>query len=163
MYNGKVKKLYKISHTQHMREWSGSFWCLWRLSCVMWCFLETVSWEDVLLRTDTWCFSGSCLEKVHSFVRVGAWESMWWLERDKAICHWLPLLLFAGLHWALLAVLWHWFAVPSLLNSICHDFVERNIPKQFSWYSSCLLPCPLTQADWEPRGFFWINLLLIHE
>lgn len=28
-------------------------------------FLEAVFWEDVLLRTDTWCFSGGCLMKMH--------------------------------------------------------------------------------------------------
>ena len=27
------------------------------------CFAEADTWEDVLLRTDMWCFSGSCLEK----------------------------------------------------------------------------------------------------
>ena len=26
-------------------------------------FAEVDPWEDVLLRTDMWCFSGSCLEK----------------------------------------------------------------------------------------------------
>ena len=31
-------------------------------------FLETVLWEDVLLRTDMWCFSGDCLEN----------KGIWW-------------------------------------------------------------------------------------
>ena len=33
------------------------------LSCDV--FLETVLREHVVLRTDTWCFSGSCLVKGH--------------------------------------------------------------------------------------------------
>ena len=28
-------------------------------------FAEAHTWEDVLLRTDTWCFSGGSLEKRH--------------------------------------------------------------------------------------------------
>ena len=30
------------------------------------CFAEADTWEDVLLRTDVWCFSGSCLVKGHA-------------------------------------------------------------------------------------------------
>jgi hypothetical protein len=29
------------------------------------CFAEADTWEVVLLKTDTWCFSGSCLGKGH--------------------------------------------------------------------------------------------------
>jgi hypothetical protein len=54
---------------------SGKFWLCWRPSCVMCCFsgncfmrrcfAEADTWEDVLLSTDTWCLSGSCLVKGH--------------------------------------------------------------------------------------------------
>jgi hypothetical protein len=51
------------------------------------------------------------------------------------------LLVFAGLH-----------------------FVERNVPKIFSWYSSCFWPLQLTSADLEePCRFCWIvPTLLVH-
>ena len=56
-------------HTPEM-EISGSFGdsvvsCDIFLETVLDVFAEAGMWEDVLLRTDTWCFSGGSLEKGH--------------------------------------------------------------------------------------------------
>jgi hypothetical protein len=37
----------------------------WKLSYERLFFAEADMWEDVLLITGSWCFSGSCLEKGH--------------------------------------------------------------------------------------------------
>ena len=36
-----------------------------------------------------------------------------------------------------------------LMAIVCHDFIERNAPKNFRWYSESILPLPWTQADWQ--------------
>jgi hypothetical protein len=48
----------------------------------------------------------------------------------------------------------------SLLAIVCHDFIERNAPKNFRWYSESILPLPWTQADWqsEVEVFGYISL-----
>ena len=52
----------------------------------------------------------------------------------------------SGFYWALLMLIfadnavWYWFTLPSLLIIICHDFVERNAPKNFWWYFRGFLP-----------------------
>lgn len=60
-------------HIKHI--WSGSFCLLWRLSSVMWRFSGSclmrrclVGTEDILMRTDMLCFSGSCHVKGHGIV-----------------------------------------------------------------------------------------------
>ena len=42
------------------------------------------------------------------------------------------------------------------------DFIEKNAPKNFSWYSGGFWPLLQPPADWpaETRGFFWIEPLL---
>ena len=58
--------------------------------------------------------------------------------------------------WCLATLYW------SSLIFACHDSVERNTPKDFSWYSVCFLSllqiCPSLLG---PHGFFWIKLLLL--
>ena len=44
-------------------------------------------------------------------------------------------------------MLWHWLALPSLLI-ICHEFVERNEPKNFWCCSGSFFLLLQTQADW---------------
>jgi hypothetical protein len=46
----------------------------------------------------------------------------------------------------LLMTLWHWFTLASSLNIICHDFIERNAPKDFSWHSGGFMPLSQTRA-----------------
>lgn len=41
------------------------------------CFIEADMWENVLLRTDTWCFSGGSQEKGHVM--------FWVLERTQDV------------------------------------------------------------------------------
>jgi hypothetical protein len=64
---------------------------------------------------------------------------------DKAV---FTLPLFARFHWAL-PMLWHWFALPSLLIIICWDFVDRNAPMNFWWCLDSFLQLLETQADWQ--------------
>lgn len=35
---------------------------------------------------------------------------------------------------------------------ICHDFIQRNAPKNFWWYSDGFLPLPRIRADWQSLG-----------
>jgi hypothetical protein len=42
---------------------------------------------------------------------------------DDTVWYWFALPHFAGLCWALLKILWHSFALPSSLITICHEFV----------------------------------------
>ena len=115
--------------------WSRHFWFLWRLGCVMWCFLASVLWEDVLLkqthgrvfslRVDLWCFPGSNLEKGHVifwyFARADTWEDTFGKDTsitqqtvDSAVCYWY---IFAGHGWVLLPLVfadnavWYWFTL----------------------------------------------------
>ena len=57
--------------------------------------------------------------------------------------------------WSSLMTLLHWFTLLSLLIIACHDFIERNTPKNFSWCSGCFLPLPqflLDQATASSSG-----------
>ena len=77
-------------------------------------FLEAVLWEDVLLRTDMWCFSESCLLKGRMmFCWSGCLRGC--MIFGKGICitqqwitllHWFTLLLIAGLPWVLLILVY---------------------------------------------------------
>lgn len=59
---------------------------------------------------------------------------------DKA----LALVRLAGLCWALMMTSLHWFALLSLLILACRDFIGRNIPGNFRWYSNCFMLRPWT-------------------
>ena len=66
----------------------------------------------------------------------------------------LVLVRFAGLHWAppcwsLLTTLWHWFILNSLLIFLCHDFIERSVPKNFWWCPGCFLLLWRTPPTWQ--------------
>jgi hypothetical protein len=91
---------------------------------------------------------------------------------DNAVSYWFTLPLFAGLPWAWLMLvftdnaLWYWFTLSFfaglpwvLLIIVCHNFIERNSPKNLRWCSSGFLRLLQTQA--EPHGFFWIELPLL--
>ena len=71
------------------------------------------------------------------------WKEYKWnpVNSERVFLHCNTLLCFAGLH-----------------------FIERNAPKNLSWYSSSFWWYPLTRADTaELRDFCWIvPLLLIH-
>lgn len=49
----------------------------------------------------------------------------------------------------------------ALLVFACCDFIDRNAPKNFLWYSSCFLLFLWPHANLaEPWGFFWSKPLL---
>lgn len=69
---------------------------------------------------------------------------------------------------------WHWFSLTtlggigtpyhSLLVIVCHDFIEKNTPKNFCWCSSAFLPLQRSWANWTDLWFFQTDLLwLIHK
>lgn len=68
-------------------------------------------------------------------------------------CH--SLLGFVGLcwRWSLITTLWHWFTLPLSPIIICCDFVEKNSPKNFSWYSGSFLLLLQTQPSWQSLQF----------
>ena len=81
-------------------------------------------------------------------------------------CH--SLLIFAN------SAVWYYFASPSLLIIVHCDFVERNTPKNFLWYSSgfslslgpdwqnLMASSGLNCHCWFVNGDFkWIELLLL--
>lgn len=108
-------------------------------------FAVVDTWEDVLLRTDTWCFSESCLRKERMmFCWVDAWEN----SHVWKGCKYNPTDSVALVH---LATLW-WsssgFADTGLLTDdtvalVCYatpdrssfvvTVIGRNMPKNF-WY-----------------------------
>ena len=49
----------------------------------------------------------------------------------------------------------------SSLIFTCRDFIEKNVPKNFSWYSGCFLLSLQTANSAQPHGFFWIDPLLL--
>lgn len=55
--------------------------------------------------------------------------------------------------------MWHWLALLSSLIIACHDFTERNTPKNFWQCSGCFSPPQWTHADWlvEPCDFFRVD------
>jgi len=113
----------------NIEYWSGNFWVLWKLSCVTCCFsgncllrgcfAEACMWEGL------WCFAGveAWEDRVHDFWKEYKWNSInserLFLHCDAVQCFagFTSLLVFSGLH-----------------------FVERNAPKNFSWYSSWFWP-----------------------
>jgi hypothetical protein len=134
----------------HEKEWSGNFLFCWRLSYVMWCFLEIVFWEDVLLRTDMWFF-GSCLAKgcvtlcwrgrFRGHVMFGKSVSITQQTVDDALA-WVHLAFFAELH----------------LSWLCREKHAKEPLKVF-W----LLHVASADSCWlvEPCGFFGIKPLLL--
>ena len=131
-------------------------------SVVSWdIFLETVSWEDVLLRqTHERMF---CWEQTHVVF-------FWKLPGERACDVWkehkynptdiLALVHLATLCWSWLgfpdAGLWGWYSCI-----VCHDFVERNTPKNFWLFWLVLATSVDLWESVEPLGFFWIELLLL--
>ena len=106
-------------------------------------------------------------------MRADAWEDTWCLKAyqynptDSAQSSGIGLpcdflLVFVGLCWcsSSLVTLWHWFMLPSALTIICHDFIERNAPKNF-WYSSGFLELPQTRVIRRALWFYWIELPLL--
>ena len=134
-------------------------------------FLEAVLWEDILLKeTHAWLFwwdlecGGFFFWKLPGKRACGVLLE-WMLQRTldvwKGLKHHLKvdnivalvclgvLLVFDGLCWcwSSLMMLWHWFTLPSSLIIICHDFIERNTPKNVWWYSGGFLLLLKTWAD----------------
>ena len=145
-------------------EWSGNLWFLWRLSCVMSCFFWKLSSERMFCwsrhvrgrfaEKDIWCLSGHCLVKkghvmfcwsrsLRGHVIFGKNISITQQTVDNALAL-VSLAFLVDLH---------------LSQS---DFIEKNAPKNFSWYSGGFWPLLQPPADWpaETRGFFWIEPLL---
>ena len=118
------------------------------------CFVEADMWEDALQRIDIWCFSGRCLEKkghvmfywsrsLRGHMIFGKYISITQQTVDNALAL-VSLAFLVDLH---------------LSQS---DFIEKNAPKNFSWYSGGFWRLLQPPADWpaETRGFFWIEPLL---
>jgi hypothetical protein len=79
---------------------------------------QAVLGEDVLLRTDTWCFSGSCwvvfcLSRcLRGHMMLGKSISV----TQQTVNDALALVRPAGLHWSSLTMLWHWSALLPFLS-----------------------------------------------
>ena len=129
-------------------------------------------WEDVLLRTDTWCFSGTwCFSEaaykvdMWCFARADAWENIsqdvWKGHSYNLIRCWQHCGISSSCHsfLVLFGLCWHWSLLMkmsgigspchSLLIIVCHDFIERNAPKNFWWCFSGFLPFPQVQDNWQ--------------
>ena len=116
----------------------------------MFCWSRHV--RRVSLRTDTWYFSGSCLVKRHvmfywnGHLRAHIMFGTSITITQQTVDYVLALVHLAGLCWASLMMLLHWFALLSLLIFACCDFIERNTPKNFWWHSGCSLPLQQTHG-----------------
>lgn len=106
--------------------------------------------------TDMWCFSRTCLGKRHlTFCWSGCLRQWVMFKKNINVAHrqWeeaLALVRLATLCWS------------SLIFN-CHDFIDSNVPKNFSWYPGHFLPPPQTPADscqfsrasWVPVSSGW--------
>ena len=163
-------------------------WCFSGDCLMRRCFAVVGTWEDVLLRTDTWCFLEAAWKK-------GVWcLAEWMLERTRDgwkgykynptdsgwQCVTLPL--FGGLHWALLTLvlslmtLCHWLALPLFAGHRLSWRRRKKCTKELLIFQQ--LPASLlqTQADcqslvvyseshcsfWFMTGVYeWTELLLL--
>ena len=140
--------------------------------CIMWCFSGNCLLRGCFAENRHmvffWKLPGErafdvllewILERTHY-----AWEEYKYNQTvDSAlICnatlYWSSLgLTDTGVHWRHSCV-----GLPCFLSSVifaCYDFVERNTPNNFWWYSGCFL---LDSSWWvEPHSFFWVELLLL--
>jgi hypothetical protein len=120
------------------------------------CFAEADTWEDVLLKQTH--------ERMFCWNRHIRGHAMLCWSRHLRGCMMLRKNINITPHTCEDAlVLVHsamlcWFS----LIFTCHNFIERNMPKNISWCSGCCLPPPRTHADSsEPQGFLWVKLLLL--
>jgi hypothetical protein len=70
------------------------------------CFAKADTWENVLLRIDMWCFSGSCLKRGHvmfyysrhlrEYVMFGKGINITPQTVGDAVWYWFALPFFAG-------------------------------------------------------------------
>lgn len=95
------------------------------------CFPEADTWDDALMR--------QTVERAHD-----VWKSI--NRAQQTANDALALLLLSKFCW-------------SILIFTCLDFIERNLPKNFSWLFWVLL-WTCTKLV-ELHGFFWIELLLL--
>ena len=94
------------------------------------CFAKVDMWGDVFLRTDMYCFPGSCLDVLLEWTPKrthDVWKECKYnpktVDNILALVH---LAFFTDLH-----MLW----------------LHRNTPKTW-WCSKCFLPLPQTPANW---------------
>jgi hypothetical protein len=83
------------------------------------------------------------------------------MTRDSGtrLALWFALHCFASLCWQCSGTGWPWTA---LLIFACCNFIESNLPKNFSWYSCSFLLLPRTQANLiEALNLFWTKLPLL--
>lgn len=84
------------------------------------CFAKTDTREDVRLRTDTWCFSGSYLVKGHvMFYWIGLLRKSMVFGKSDALAL-VHLVLLPSL-----TMLLHRFTLLSLLIFACHGVIKK--------------------------------------
>lgn len=126
------------------------------ISCLMrGCSFKTDTWEDNLQRTDTWCFSRSCLVKGHLMFFWNRWlreHVLFWKSiTQHTMGDTVALVYLPGLLWASsLMTLFPWFTLLSSLILTCIDFIEKSTLKNFCWCSSGgFLLLWQTNAPWQ--------------
>ena len=108
-------------------NWSGNFWFLWWLNCVMWFFfLETALWEDYFCcckymggwfaeNTRGIFLEEAWKKNMRYFTRTDAWEHLWYLKRVWIWPNRQWMMLYAiGLHSSLLVGLC-WCCSPLMM------------------------------------------------
>lgn len=132
---------------------------IWRLTCVIWCFLDTVlqedifaeadTWNYVLLRIDIWCFTKSCL----LFCKSGCLRGHMMFGNninitqkivDDAMWYWFTFPLSDDLWQASLTIIfadvsvWYWLSLP-LFSDHHLLWLDREAPKNFWWCSDLVI------------------------
>lgn len=152
-------------------NWSGNFWFLWWINCVMWFFFWKLpyeriifavanTWEDSLLRTHVvffWKKPGKRTCDILLELMLESTYDIWrGYEYDPTDSGWCCMLLVCILlYWLGFAdaVLPWWCCMllvhHSLLAIVCHGFMERNSSKNFCSCSSSFLMLSQTWANWQ--------------
>lgn len=109
---------------------------------------KTVLWEDVLLRTNSWCFSLGCFVKEHVMFHWNkCLRSMWCLGKyisqktvdTVALVH-LEAFCWSSLGFADTGPQWQYPCIGApFLTDLCLTRLHRNTSKKFWWYSGCFL------------------------
>lgn len=115
-------------------------------------FAEADTWEGVLLRTQTWCFSGSYLKRRHvMFCYSGHLRKHVMFEKGINITQ-----------QTVENTVWYWFALP-LFADHCFSWLHREkCTKELLVLFHQLLANFMAPGQLaEPHGFFWIKLPLL--
>lgn len=134
--------------------WSGNFWFLWRLSCVIWCFSG-----NYVMRV---CFYW--MRHVEGCVAKNGHRMFFWKQPRKRACDVLLECMLERTYSIWKGSTRQWSTLygigspcHSLLVIVCHDFIEKNAPKYFWWCSGGFFL--LLQLGLGPSGRAWGFLL----